>query len=327
MKILITGGAGFIGSHVAEELVKKNEIVVVDNLSTGYKKLLPNNVKFFNLDIRKTSNLKKIINNEKIEAIIHLAAKLSLQEAQKKPKMYFKNNVEGTKSVLKAIDKSRVKVIIFSSTAAIYSGNKKIKCKETLLPKPTNLYGKTKFLAENMIKKFCRNKKIKYVILRYFNVVGSSISGKIGPIKNYGQLFKILSIKSLKKNPQLNIFGKNHKTLDGTCVRDFIDINDIVQIHKLILRKLNQLKNDGEIINCGYGRGYSILNVIEAFEKVIKKKIKIKILKKRKGEISNIYADNFLIRKKFGWKSKNQNLILSARRCLNWEKQLNNVQK
>ena len=114
-------------------------------------------------------------------------------------------------------------------------------------------------------------------------MVGSSSSGKIGPIKNYGQLFKILSIKALKKI-KLNIYGNNHKTLDGTCVRDFIDINDIVQIHKLFLRKLNQLKNNGVVLNCGYGRGYSILDVIESFEKVIRKKIKIKVLKKRKGE-------------------------------------------
>ena len=325
MNILITGGAGFIGSHIAEELVKKNKIVIVDDLSTGYKKLLPKNAKFFKLDIKKTANLKKIINNEKIEIIIHLAAKLNLQEAQRKPKMYFKNNVEGTKSVLKAIDNSGVKAFIFSSTAAIYSGNKKIKCKETLLPKPTNLYGKTKFLGEKMIKKFCKSKKIKYVILRYFNVIGSSSSGKIGPIKNYGQLFKILSIKALKKNPKLNIYGNNHKTLDGTCVRDFIDINDIVQIHKLFLKKLNQLKNNGVVINCGYGRGYSILDVIAAFEKVIRKKIKNKVLKNRKGEISYIYADNLLIRKKFKWKPKNQNLVVSVRRCLNWEKKLKNV--
>tara|TARA_B100001063_G_scaffold245337_1_gene280740 strand:+ start:2778 stop:3755 length:978 start_codon:yes stop_codon:yes gene_type:complete len=325
MKILITGGAGFIGSHITEELIKKNKIVIVDNLSTGYKKLLPKNVKFYKLDIKKTSNLKKIINNEKIEIIIHLAAKLSLQEAQRRPKMYFKNNVEGTKSVLNAMNNSEVKAFIFSSTAAIYSGNKKIKCKETLSPRPTNLYGKTKFLGEKMIKKFCKNKKIKYVILRYFNVVGSSSSGKIGPIKNYGQLFKILSIKALKKNPRLNIYGKNHKTLDGTCIRDFIDINDIVQIHKFFLRKLNQLKDNGVVINCGYGRGYSILDVIGAFEKVIRKKIRINFLKKRKGEISNIYADNSLIRKKFKWKPKNQNLIVSVKRCLNWEKKLNNV--
>ena len=153
-----------------------------------------------------------------------------------------------------------------------------------------------------------------------------SKSGKIGPIKNYGQLFKILSIKAIKKNPTIKVFGNKHKTNDGTCVRDFIDINDIVQIHKFFLKKLNRIKN-GIVINCGYGKGLSILNVIKAFEKVINRKIKIIFLKKRKNEISNIYADNSLIIKKFKWKPKNQNLLLSIRRCLEWEKKLKNVQK
>jgi len=326
MRILITGGAGYIGSHLAEELIGKHEIFVVDNLSTSFKKFLSRKIKFCKLNVRKTSELKKIINREKIQIVIHLAAKLSIQEAQKKPKQYFENNVHGTESVLKAIENSSVKTIIFSSTAAIYSGNKIIECKENLKPKPINLYGKTKFLGEKMIKNFCMKKKLRYFILRYFNVIGASKTGKIGPLKNYGQLFKVLSKNSLKKKPQINIYGKNHKTDDGTCIRDFIDINDLVNIHKFLINNLNKFKS-GKIINCGYGKGYSVLEVIRAFEKVIKKKIKIKILKERKGEISNIYANNFLITNKLNWKPKNQNLILSIKRCLSWEKKLSNVQK
>lgn len=326
MKILITGGAGYIGSHIAEEFSKNNQVIIVDNLSTGYQKLLFKKIKFYKLDIRKTTELKKIIIKERINIVVHLAAKLSLQEAQKKPKQYFSNNVNGTKSVLKAIHNSYVKTIIFSSTAAVYSGNKEIACKENLKPKPINLYGKTKLISEELIKKFCKKNKIKSIILRYFNVVGASKSGKIGSIKNYGQLFKILSKSVIKKKPKINVYGNDHKTPDGTCVRDFIDINDIVSIHSLIINKKEKIKN-GTIINCGYGKGFSILDVISSFEKVARKKIKIKFLKKRYKEISNIYADNTLIKDILKWKPKYKDLRVSIKRCLNWEKKLKNVQR
>ena len=274
MNILITGGAGYIGSHIAEELLKNNKVFVIDNLSTGYERLILKKTEFYKIDIRSTEELKKIILKKKIETIIHLAAKLSLQEAQKKPKQYKNNNIFGTKSLLKAIKGSNVKKIIFSSTAAVYSGNKDVACSEILKPKPINLYGKTKLIGENLIKSFGKKNNIKTVILRYFNVVGASKSGKIGPIKNYNQLFKKLSNINLKKNPFVSVYGNNHNTEDGSCVRDFIDINDIVEIHKLILKKYNNFKN-GEIINCGYGEGISVFKVINIFSKISKKKLKL----------------------------------------------------
>ena len=324
MKILITGGAGYIGSHITEELLKKHEIVIVDNLSTGFKSLLPKSVKFFQINIKDTLKLKEIIIREKIQIVIHLAAKLSLQEAQSKPKKYFENNVNGTKSLLNAIEHSNVKTFIFSSTAAVYSGNNTVECKETLKPKPNNLYGKTKFLGEKLIKQFCKRRKIKFFILRYFNVVGASKSGKIGPLKNYGQLFKVLSKKSLQKYPKINIYGINHLTPDGTCVRDFIDINDLVNIHKFLITNLNKFKYS-KILNCGYGKGYSVLEVVKTFEKVVKKKINIKFLKKRKKEVSNIFANNSVIKDNIKWKPKYHNLILTIKRSLKWEKKISNV--
>jgi UDP-glucose 4-epimerase len=325
-KILITGGAGYIGSHIAEELLKKNDIIIIDNLSTGYKKFIFKKSKFYNLDIRDILKVKKIINSEKIDIIIHLAAKLSLQEAQKNPKKYIDNNVQGTKNLLEAIKGSKVKCIIFSSTAAVYSGNKVIGCSEILKTKPSNLYGKTKILGEKAIKVFCKKNNIKSIILRYFNVVGASKSGKIGPLKNYGQLFKRLSKIVFKKNSIISIYGNNHNTKDGTCKRDFIDINDIVDIHKIILKKLNKIRS-GEIINCGYGKGLSVFKTIQNFQKVSKKNIKIKILKKRANEISDIYAKNFKIKKILGWVPKYQNIFLTIERCLKWEKKNTNAKK
>ena len=320
MKILITGGAGYIGSHIAEELIKSEDIVIIDNLSTGYKKLIPKKAKFFLIDLSQTKKINEVIKQENIDIIIHLAAKLSLQEAQKRPKYYYKNNVGGTESLLRAIKKTNVKLIIFSSTAAVYSGNNVIECKETLVPKPVNLYGKTKLIGEKKILNFTKNNQIKSIILRYFNVVGASKTNNIGPMKDYGQLFKRLSKSVIKNKPTISIFGDKHKTHDGTCVRDFIDINDIVNIHKLIIKNKNKIKKN-IIMNCGYGNGISVLKLIKYFE-IVKKSIKIKILKKRKVEISNIYANNKKITKIFGWKPMYQNIFLSIKRSVNWEKKI-----
>jgi len=324
MKILITGGAGYIGSHIAEELLKQNRIIILDNLSTGYKKLIFKKTKFYHTDIRDFDAVKKIIHNEKIDTIIHLAAKLSLQESKKKPKEYFCNNVLGTKNLLKAMRKTTVKNIIFSSTAAVYSGNKHTKFKESHKPRPNNIYGRTKLNCELLIQNFCKKNLIKFVILRYFNVVGASKSGRIGQLKNYGQLFKILSKAIYKKNKKINIYGNNHPTPDGYCIRDFIDINDIVQIHSIIIKKLHTFSK-GFILNCGYGNGLSVIKIVKTFEKIAKKNFLINILKKRKNEVSNIYADNNKIKKKLKWEPEFNNLILTIERCLKWEKKIINV--
>lgn len=326
MKILITGGAGYIGSHITEELQKKNDITIIDNLSTGYKRLISKKAKFYKLDIRNLNAIKRILRKEEIETVIHLAAKLSLQESNNKQKAYYQNNVFGTKKLLKAIKKTNVKNIIFSSTAAVYSGNNNIECKENIKPRPNNIYGKTKFTCEILIKNFCKKNNIKFFILRYFNVVGASKSGMIGPLKDYGQLFKKLSKAIYQKKSKINIYGKSHLTSDGSCIRDFIDVNDIVQVHSTIIKKLHMFKKKGMILNCGYGKGFSVLAIIKNFEKIAKKKILINILKERKNEVANIYANNFKIKKELRWKAKYSNMSGIIKRCLKWEKKISNVQ-
>ena len=321
--ILITGGAGYIGSHIAEILLKKNKrVFLIDNLSTGHRKLINKKAKFFKLDIHNKNKVKNIIENHQIDSIIHLAANLIIGEGQKKPEKYYKNNVLGTQKLLEACHKTNVKNLIFSSTAAIYKeGQYQVSEKSTI--KPKSIYGKTKIKAESLIKKFAKKNKINYGILRYFNIAGSSPSGKIGLInKNSDNLFKNFSTEVIKNKPKLKIYGTNYKTKDGTCIRDFIHVSDIAEIHYLVLEKINKF-NVSKILNCGYNKGISVLQVAKEFERISQKKINIIYSKRRNNDLIKIIASNKNLKKFINWKPKFNNLGKIVKSCIVWEKKLN----
>ena len=315
--ILITGGAGYIGSHIAEILIKdKKKVYLLDNLSTGHKKLINQKSKFFLSDIRKTNKTKKILEKYKIDSIIHLAAVLSVGESQKKPKKYENINVEGTKKILLAIKNSKVRNFIFSSTCAVYQdGLSKVSERSKL--KPISVYGKTKLKGEKLIKNFCKKNKINYGILRYFNVAGASPSGKIGQINKGDQLFKNLSVELKKRKPVFKIYGNNYKTNDGTCIRDYVHVVDIAYIHSKVLKKINSKKS--VILNCGYSKGVSVKEVINTFKKNTKKNIEVKVLKRRKGDMAKIISDTSKLNKFIKWKPKFNNLNKIVKSCVNWE--------
>ena len=320
--ILITGGAGYIGSHVTEILLKKHKkVFLIDNLSTGHRKLINKKAKFFKLDIHNKQKIKKIIKKNKIDSIIHLAAKLIIEEGQKKPKKYYKNNVLGTKKLLDACTNTPVKNFIFSSTAAIYrEGQYKVSEKSVI--KPKSVYGKTKIKAEKLIKNFAKQNKINYGILRYFNIAGSSPSRKIGLInKNSDHLFKNFSIELMKKKPRLKIYGTDYKTKDGSCIRDFIHVSDIAEIHYLILEKINKL-NVSKILNCGYNKGSSVLEVAKEFRRQSKKKVDIVYAKRRPNDLIKIIASNSSLNKFIKWKPKFNNLRKIVKSCIAWEKKI-----
>jgi len=320
--ILITGGAGYIGSHITEILLKKNKnVFLIDNLSTGHRKLIFKSAKFFKLDINKKRQVNKIIQKNKIDSIIHLAANLIIGEGEKKPKKYFKNNVLGTKNLLDACKKTSVKNFIFSSTAAIYKEGQ-YKVSEKSIIKPKSIYGKTKIRAENLIKNFANKNKINYGILRYFNIAGSSPSGKIGLInKNSDHLFKNFSIEVLKKKPKLKIYGTNYKTKDGSCIRDFVHVSDIAEIHYLVLEKINKL-NISKILNCGYNKGTSVLEVAKEFKHQSAKKVDIIRTKRRSNDLTKIIASNNNLKKFINWKPKFNNLGKIVKSCIVWEKKI-----
>jgi len=319
--ILVTGGAGYIGSHIIEILIKKNKnVFIIDNLTTGYKKLINKKAKFFKLDILNTKKLKRIIEKYNIDSIIHLAANLIIGEGERQPKKYYKNNVKGTQSVLDSIKKTKVKNLLFSSTAAVYKDGM-YRVTENSIVKPKSVYGKSKLRAENLIKSKCKKLGINYGILRYFNIVGASSSGKYGLINISDHLFKNFSTQVMKKKPILRIYGTDYKTPDGTCIRDFIHVSDIAEIHEKVLNKVNNL-NKSIILNCGYNQGISVLQVAKEFKNQSKKKVEIIKVRKRPGDLGKIIASNTKLNNFIKWKPKFNRLSYMVKSSILWEKKL-----
>ena len=324
MNILITGGAGYIGSHIVEQLINsKNKIIIFDNLETGHKRLINRKAVFIKDDIKNRKILNLIIKKYKIDTIFHLAAYLNVSEAEKNKWKYKQNNIQGTKNLLLACKNSNVKNFIFSSSCSVY-GNINGSVSERKKLNPQGYYAYTKFVGEELVKKYSKKFKYKYGILRYFNVAGASDSKKIGEIeKSHGHLIKNLAIESLKNKPIINIYGNDYPTKDGTCVRDYIHVSDLASIHIRGLGYLNKVKKSF-IVNCGYGKGYSVKEIVDIFKK-IKKKLFINYQKKRPGDIAQVYSDTKKFKKLFKWKPKNNDINKIIKSAIKWEKKFNSL--
>ena len=316
--ILITGGAGYIGSHIVEKLVKtNNKIIILDNLITGYKKLINKKAIFIKGDIKNYKKLLNIVKKYKINSIIHLAAYLNISEAEKNKKKYYLNNVVGTLNIIKCCKNESVKNIVFSSSCSIY-GNVKGSVNEKKRANPKGYYAFTKLKGEQIIKKYSKKFNYNYAILRYFNIAGASSTKKIGEINSsHGHLFKNIAIQSLKKNPRINIYGNNYKTKDGTCIRDYMHVTDLSVTH---IKALEHINNNSKSItlNCGYGKGYSVLDIVKIFKK-IKKNLTINITAKRKGDVESVYADTQKLKKILKIKMQYNNISKILKSSIKWE--------
>jgi len=319
--ILVTGGAGYIGSHVCESLIKnKKKVFIVDNLSSGSKKLINKKAIFYKINILDTKKIKNLIIKKKIDSIIHLAGSLIIGVGEKYPKRYYKNNVSGTKSILSACKNTSVKNFIFSSTAAVYKDKQKIVSENSII-KPKSVYGKTKIKAEKLIISNCQKTKINYAILRYFNVCGASSTGKIGLITSTDSLFKNISSAIIKNKPIVKIYGNDYSTPDGTTIRDYIHVSDLADAHYKVLSKISII-NKSMILNCGYNRGISVKAVIKEFKKQSKKNVKILYQKRRPGDLAMVIANNKKLKETINWTPKYSKLSKIVKSCINWEKQL-----
>jgi UDP-glucose 4-epimerase len=323
MNILITGGAGYIGSHLVERLLKNKsyKLFILDNLSTGHKKLINKKTTFIKGDIKDIHILKIIFKKYNFKTVFHLAAKLNISDSQKNKKKYFVNNIAGTKNIIFACKISKVKNLILSSSCSIY-GNINGKVNEKTTPNPQSYYAYTKYKSEELIKKYSKKIQYNYAILRFFNVAGASSSGRIGEIEtSHGHLIKNIAVQSIKKNPTIFIYGNNYPTPDGTCIRDYIHISDLVEI---IFKSFNFLNkySSSLVINCGYGKGYSVLEIVKIFNE-IKKNLKIKFIDKRPGDVAQVYSDTKKLNNLLKWRPKYNDIYKIIKSAINWEKKIN----
>lgn len=307
MSILVTGGAGYIGSHVVKELLNKGEdVIVLDNLETGHREAVLGG-KLFIGDLRDEEFMKKIFRKNHIEGVIHFAANSLVGESMKDPFKYYENNVFGTLCLLKQMVNHRVDKIVFSSTAATYGDPEVIPIKEDNATNPTNVYGETKLTMEKMFKWFEKIYNINYISLRYFNAAGADESGKIGEWHEPETHLIPNILKAAINKESIKVFGNDYPTRDGTCVRDYIHVTDLSEAHILAFDYLREGK-DSDIFNLGSQQGTTVKEVIEAAKKVLNMDIEIEILSRREGDPAVLIASSEKIKEKLGWEPKHSHM-------------------
>lgn len=303
MNVLVIGGAGYIGSHAVNKLIKRGySVSVLDNLVTGHRDAVDQSATFYLGDIRDKAMLNQIIQEEQIEAIFHFAASSLVGESVEKPLKYFNNNVVGMEVLLEAMQENNVKKIIFSSTAAVYGDVQASLITEDEPKAPTSPYGESKLMMENMIKWCDLAHGIKFVSLRYFNVAGALSSGEIGEDHDpETHLIPIVLQTALGQRDAMTIFGDDYNTPDGTCIRDYVHVEDLIQAHILALEYLNT-NTESQIFNLGSSTGYSVKEIVEASRKVTGKEIPVKIGERRAGDPAKLVAASEKAREILGWK-------------------------
>lgn len=303
MRILVLGGAGYIGSHTVYELVDAGyEVIVIDNLLTGFKEAVHPQAKFYEGDIRDKIFLDNILSKEKIDGVIHFAASSQVGESMKNPLKYYNNNLCGTEVLLESMVEHGIDKIVFSSTAATYGEPESIPILETARTLPTNCYGETKLSMEKMFKWTSKAYNLRYVSLRYFNACGAHPNGKIGEAHNpETHLIPLVLQVPNGKREYISVFGNDYDTKDGTCVRDYIHVNDLAQAHILAMEYLSK-GGESNIFNLGNGVGFTVKEVIETARKVTNHTIPIREEERRAGDPSVLIASSEKARKVLGWK-------------------------
>jgi UDP-glucose 4-epimerase len=325
MAILVTGGAGYIGSHTVLELIAAGEkVVVLDNLSTGFRSAVPDDVPLIVGDFGDEDLVTELLARHDVEAIIHFAAKIVVPDSLADPLGYYLNNTAMARTLLACAVDCGVKHFIFSSTAAVYGEPVQVPVSESETLKPMSPYGRSKLMVEWMLEDTAKAHNLSYVVLRYFNVAGADPQGRIGQsTRNATHLIKVAVQTALGRRAGMEVFGTDYPTPDGSCLRDYIQVTDLARAH---VDALNYLGAGGGNLTCnvGYARGYSVLDVIDVVKKVSGVDFPVRRSGRRPGDPAAIVAANDRIRAELGWTPQHDNLSEIVRQALDWERRLHN---
>jgi UDP-glucose 4-epimerase len=326
MAILVTGGSGYIGSHMVHALADAGEkVVVIDNLSTGFRSALPQSAALIVGDVGDETLVAEIIKTHAVTDIIHFAASIVVPDSVRDPLGYYRNNTMNSRALLDVAVKTGVSHFIFSSTAAVYGNPARVPVAETAPLAPMSPYGNSKLMSEMMLKDVGAAHGLKYVILRYFNVAGADPKLRTGQSTvGATHLIKVAVETALGLRPQIEVFGTDYDTPDGTCIRDYIHVTDLVRAHSDALTHLRR-GGANETFNCGYGHGYSVLEVIEAVKRASGCNFTVRLAPRRPGDPAAIVADATHIRAMLGWAPQFDNLDMIVTHALAWERRLSDT--
>ena len=323
MTVLVTGGAGYIGSHTAHALVDAGEsVVVIDNLSTGFSDFVPEGVPLVIGDAGEGNLVEGVITQHRVESIIHFAGSVVVPDSMRDPLLYYHNNTMTTRSLLNAAVRTGVNRFIFSSTAAVYGNPDQVPVPETAPTRPLSPYGSSKLMTEIMLHDVASAHNMGYVVLRYFNVAGADPQGRIGlATAGATHLLKIAVEAATGQRAKIDVFGMDYPTPDGSCIRDFIHVSDLAEAHRAAL---SYLRSGGAstTLNCGYGRGYSVLETIEAVRRISGRNFAVQYAPRRAGDIMTMVADVSRIRATLDWTPQYDDLETIALHALAWEEKL-----
>jgi UDP-glucose 4-epimerase len=323
MTILVTGGAGYIGSHMVHALVESGEsVVVLDNLSAGFKWAIPNDAKLVIGDTRDDALVARLISEQEVSAIIHFAASIVVPDSVSDPLGYYRNNTVNSRALIECAVRGDVKQFIFSSTAAVYGNPAKVPISEDDAVAPMSPYGSSKLMTEIMLRDAAIAHGLDYVILRYFNVAGADPHLRTGQsTRGATHLIKVAVETALGKRPKMEVFGTDYQTPDGTCIRDYIHVADLVRAHADALAYL-RAGGLSATLNCGYGHGFSVFEVIDTVRRVSGVDFRVERVGPRVGDPARVVAQSDRARQLLGWKPRFDELETIVTHALAWERKL-----